>query len=108
LSVPLERLIGRAPDSIRRLIGIDHTKGRSAILSPKGTSAMEPMNDQFPVLKSGRRQLIDTQKVDEVRRVLWRAFQHGALSEEEFASTLDRLEFPTTAREPTLESQSRH
>ena len=33
------------------------------------------------------------QKVDEARRVLWRAFQHGTLSEEELARTLDRLEF---------------
>ena len=69
---------------------------------------MEPMNDQFPVLQGGRRQLIDAQKVDEVRRVLWRAYQHGALSEDEFAGTLDRLEFATTALEPTLESPSRH
>jgi hypothetical protein len=61
---------------------------------------MKPMNDQFPVLKSGRSRLIDNQKVDEVRRVLWRAFQHGALSENEFASTLDRLEFATAVLEP--------
>ncbi len=40
---------------------------------------MEPMNDQFPVLQGGRSQLIDAQMVDEVRRVLWRAYQHGAL-----------------------------
>ena len=69
---------------------------------------MEPMNDQFPVLQDGRRQLIAAQKVDEVRRVLWRAYQHGALSEDEFASTLDRLEFATAVLEPTLESPSRH
>ena len=70
-------------------------------------SVMEPMNDQFPVLKGGRRRLINAQKVDEVRRVLWRAFQHGALSEDEFASTLDRLEFTTSVPEPHLESPSR-
>ena len=68
---------------------------------------METMNDQFPVLKGGRSRLIDNQKVDEVRRVLWRAFQQGALSEDEFASTLDRLEFATRVLEPTLESPSR-
>jgi hypothetical protein len=68
---------------------------------------METMNDQFPVLKCGRSRLIDNQKVDEVRRVLWRAFQQGALSEDEFASTLDRLEFATRVLEPTLESPSR-
>ena len=53
------------------------------------------MNDKFPVLQTRKNRLIDTQRGDEVRRVLWRAFQHGALSEEEFASTLDRLEFAT-------------
>jgi hypothetical protein len=63
---------------------------------------METMNDQFPVLKGGRSRLIDNQKVDEVRRVLWRAFQHGALSEEEFANTLERLEFASAVPEPTL------
>ena len=57
-------------------------------------SAMgEGMNDQFPVLQGRRHQVIDDQKVDQVRRVLWRAFQRGGLSEEEFASTLERLEF---------------
>jgi hypothetical protein len=67
-----------------------------------------PMNDQFPVLQGDRRRLIDAQKVDEApRRVLWRAFQHGALSEDEFASALDRLEFATTVLEPVLDSPSR-
>ena len=61
---------------------------------------MKPMNDQFPVLKGDRRRLINAQKVDEARRVLWRAFQHGALSEDEFASALDRLEFATTVLDP--------
>jgi hypothetical protein len=42
-----------------------------------------------------------------VRRVLWRAFQHGALSEDEFASTLERLELATSVLEPTLDSPSR-
>jgi hypothetical protein len=49
------------------------------------------MGDSFPVLQ-GRRRSID-RKVDEVRRVLWRAFQHGDLTDDEFATTLDRLEF---------------
>lgn len=57
------------------------------------------MNDQFPVLNGGRRRSINTQKVDEVRRVLWRAFRDGTLSEEEFASTLERLEFATSVLE---------
>jgi hypothetical protein len=68
---------------------------------------MEPMNDQFPVLKGGRSRSIDVQKVDEVRRVLWRAFQDGTLSEEEFASTLERLEFGTSVLEHTLPSPAR-
>ena len=63
---------------------------------------MDPMNDQFPALNGGRSRLIDNQKVDEVRRVLWRAFQHGALSEQEFADTLERLEFACAVPEPTL------
>jgi hypothetical protein len=68
---------------------------------------MEPMNDQFPVLKSGRSWLISAQKVDEVRRVLWRAFQDGTLSEAEFDSTLERLESATSVLEHTLPSPSR-
>ena len=66
----------------------------------------EGMGGHFPVLLGHRSRLIDNQKVDEVRRVLWRAFQHGDLSEEEFANTLDRLEFATTVLEPTLTSSS--
>jgi len=64
------------------------------------------MNDKFPVLQSRRYRSIDGQKVNEVRRVLWRAFQDGALSEEEFASTLERLGFATRALEPALDSPS--
>ena len=52
----------------------------------------ERMGDQFPVLLGHRSRLIDSRKVDEVRRVLWGAFQRGTLSEEELTSTLDRLE----------------
>ena len=51
--------------------------------------------------------MINVQQVDEVRRVLWRAFQHGTLSEDEFASTLDRLDFGTSVPAPHLESPSR-
>ena len=78
------------------------------MLSPKGSTAMgERMSNQFPVLQGRRNRLIDNQKFDEVRRVLWRAFQHGSLTEEEFASTLERLEFATAMAEPTLDSPSR-
>jgi hypothetical protein len=65
------------------------------------------MHDQFPVLQGRRHQLVDIHRIDEVRRVLWRAFQHGDLSEEEFASTLDRLEFDSRVLEPGLDSPSR-
>ena len=65
------------------------------------------MNGKFPVLQGRRNRSIDAQKVDDVRRVLRVALQHGALSEEEFASTLERLEFAPGAAEPALDSPSR-
>lgn len=46
----------------------------------------------LPALRSRRQRPLDP-RVDRVRRELWRAFQRGALSEEELASTLERLEF---------------
>jgi hypothetical protein len=52
----------------------------------------DPAYDQFPALRGRLSQRVD-HKVDEARRVLWRAFQHGTLSEEELARTLDRIEF---------------
>ena len=67
----------------------------------------ERMTDQFPALQGRRKRSIDDQRVDEVRRNLWRAFQHGSLTEEELASTLERLEFDTRVLEPTLNSPSR-
>lgn len=53
--------------------------------------------DTFPALKSRRRRSFDP-KATAVRRELWHAFQRGSLSEEELASTLDRLEFARTAQ----------
>lgn len=53
----------------------------------------ERMGEQFPALQSRKNRFVDEHKADEVRRVLWRALQHGSLSEEEFASTMERLEF---------------
>ena len=67
----------------------------------------ERMGDQVPVLQDRRNRLVDDQKADEVRRVLWRAFQHGSLSEEEFASALENVEFESRVLEPTLNSRSR-
>jgi hypothetical protein len=66
----------------------------------------ERMNDQSPVLQIRMNRLIDDQKIEEVRRVLWHAFQHGALSEEEFASTLERLECASSVQEPTPDPPS--
>jgi hypothetical protein len=78
------------------------------MLSPERGSALdERMSDQFPALRTRRNRSIDYQKADKVRRVRWRAFQHGALSEDEFASTLERLEFATSVLEPALDSTSR-
>jgi hypothetical protein len=62
----------------------------------------ERMGDQFPVLRGNRSRLIDYQKVDEARRVLWRALQRGIVSEDEFASTLNRLELAAGAPDEPL------
>src|ERR1700737_1887833 len=61
----------------------------------RGQRQVNELNDKFPVLQSRRTRSTDDQKLDEVRRVLWHAFQHETLSEEELASTLERLEFAT-------------
>ena len=66
------------------------------------------MTDRFPALQGRRSRLLNDQKLDEVRRFLWRAFQHGSLTEEELASTLERLGSAVSVQEPTLESPSRH
>jgi hypothetical protein len=50
--------------------------------------------DQFPALQRRQGRPID-HNADEARRILWRAYQHGTLTEEELARTLDRLEFDT-------------
>ena len=52
---------------------------------------MQRTDDHYPALKARRSGLID-QRVDEARRVLWRAYQHGSLSEDELASTLERID----------------
>ena len=62
------------------------------------------MHDSYPALKIRRRGRID-RHVDEARRLLWRAYQRGALSDEEFSSTLDRLEFVTPRLEAPIEQQ---
>jgi hypothetical protein len=56
-------------------------------------------DDRFPALQSRRNRPIDG-RVDQARRLLWRAYQHGALNAEEFASTLDRLDFDSGLPDP--------
>ena len=65
------------------------------------------MTYQFPVLRGRRSRLLNDQKLDEVRRFLWRAFQHRSLTEEELASTLERLEFAVSEQEHRVPAQRR-
>ena len=68
-----------------------------------GIIAVSQFDDIFPVLQ--RRTLGRLNRnIDLVRRELWHAFQRGGLSEEEFVSTLDRLEIGTHVMQPTSES----
>jgi hypothetical protein len=59
----------------------------------------DPTDDRFPALRGLRRHIDGA--VDKARRVLWRAFQLGAVNEEEFASILDRLEFGSELADPS-------
>ena len=52
---------------------------------------MSRLDDVFPALQSRTRGRLH-RKIDPVRGELWRAFQRGVLSEEEFGSTLTRLD----------------
>jgi hypothetical protein len=45
----------------------------------------------YPALRQRQQRPLDS-RVDTARRELWRAFQRGALSEDEFARTLERME----------------
>jgi len=47
--------------------------------------------DVYPALRHRTRGVFDAH-ADRVRRELWRAYQRGALTDDEFARTLDRLE----------------
>jgi hypothetical protein len=51
----------------------------------------EAADDRYPALRA-RQNGSTTQEVDRARRLLWRAFQRGELSAEEFARTLQQLE----------------
>jgi hypothetical protein len=63
--------------------------------------AQKPVDDQafdhFPALRGRSRRPID-QHTDEARRFLLRAYQHGTLTEEELARTLDRIATPLPFR----------
>jgi hypothetical protein len=58
----------------------------------------ERASDQLPPLRARRTPFINT-SLDQARRMLWRAFQHGELTESEFLDTLERLEPPAAAPE---------
>jgi hypothetical protein len=47
-------------------------------------------DDVFPPLR-GRPRRLSAEHIEMIRRELLRAFEHGALTEEELATTLDRL-----------------
>jgi hypothetical protein len=65
--------------------------GARRVRSTWGACRMvEARSDTFPAMQHRRRAM--DQKTDNVRRELWRAYERGALSEEEFAISLDRLE----------------
>jgi hypothetical protein len=50
----------------------------------------------FPALRRQLQRPLEA-RVDRARLELWRAFQRGALSEQELARTLERLEFDPLA-----------
>ena len=64
------------------------------------------LSDQIAPLQEPSNRLIEKLKADEVRRVLWREFQRGSLSEEELGRSLDRLEFDSRMTAPTLDPPS--
>jgi hypothetical protein len=66
-----------------------------ARVTPQESMSAAQSSDVFPVLQQ-RKQRPLGHGVEIARRELWRAFQRGALSEDELASTLDRLEFERT------------
>ena len=64
---------------------------------------MSQFDEVFPVVQSRTRGRLN-RKIDPVRRELWRAFQRGGLSEEEFVSSLDWLDMGTHVTQPPSES----
>jgi len=67
------------------------------------------MSDSYPVLQTRRGAGAPSldQNVDQVRRILWRAYQRGAMTEDEFASTLDRLDFGPANSESVPQAMAR-
>jgi hypothetical protein len=58
-----------------------------------------PVSDQLPPLRARRPGPLDEQG-DRARRVLWRAFQRGQLTEDQLAQTLDRMDPVAASDEP--------
>ena len=48
-------------------------------------------DDVFPPLRRRREQATEDPNAEVARQALWNAYQRGALSEEEFATTLERM-----------------
>jgi hypothetical protein len=67
------------------------TRGNRGATGAGGIVVVSRLDDVFPVLQTRTRGRLH-RKIDPVRRELWRAFQRGVLSEEEFGSTLNRLD----------------
>jgi hypothetical protein len=63
------------------------------------------MNGHYPSLQRRRSGLIN-ERVDEARRELWRAYQHGSLTAEELASTLERLGYFGVVPEPEIDQSA--
>jgi hypothetical protein len=65
-------------------------RNENARIQRRGLKPLAEAIDLFPAMQHRKQVPLDPQ-VDMARRELWRAFQRGTLSEEELASTLDRL-----------------
>jgi hypothetical protein len=61
--------------------------------SKRERGAMDHQTDHHYAAFKHRGSVVIDQRIDQARRELWRAYQDGRLSEDEFADTLDRLEF---------------
>ena len=65
------------------------------------------IDERYPALR-GRTSAHVDEHGDRVRRELWRAYQAGKLSEDEFASTLDRLDCGEGGEQPQRDDRCEH